>query len=84
MNKWLRDFSSFVEVGDPRYTAFDINDRGNRIYLKYEPSQPTIFPTRETRFYKPKLHLKADVTRPKERLFVPISILSGLIHICKI
>merc|ERR1712027_281283 len=22
-------------VGDPRYTAFDINDRGNRIYLKY-------------------------------------------------
>merc|ERR1712117_11415 len=41
-------------VGDPRYTAFDINDRGNRIYLKYEPSQPTIFPTRETRFYKPK------------------------------
>ena len=37
------------QVGDPRYTAFDINDRGNRIYLKYEPSQPTIFPTHETR-----------------------------------
>ena len=45
-------------MGDPRYTAFDINDRGNRIYLKYEPSQPTLFPTEETRFYKPKLHLK--------------------------
>ena len=58
INQWLPDFSLFVEVGDPRYTAFDINDRGNRIYLKYEPSQPTIFPTRETRFYKPKLHLK--------------------------
>ena len=38
-----------LQVGDPRYTAFDINDRGNRIYLKYEPSQPTIFPTQETR-----------------------------------
>ena len=56
-----------IQVGDPRYTAFDINDRGNRIYLKYEPSQPTIFPTQETRFYKPKLHLKDLEGKKKDR-----------------
>ena len=53
-------------MGDPRYTAFDINDRGNRIYLKYVPSQPTIFPTQETRFYKPKLHLQ-DLEGDKDK-----------------
>ena len=48
----------FVQVGAPQYTAFDINDRGNRVYIKYEPNQPTIFPVNETRFYKPKMHLQ--------------------------
>ena len=32
-----------------------INDKGNKIWFKYEHT-PSLFPVKETRFYKPKLH----------------------------
>ncbi len=31
-------------------TAFDINERGNRVYFKFEPYAPTFFPVDETRY----------------------------------
>ncbi len=39
----------FFQAGGPSMTAFDINDRGNRVYLKFEPHAPTFFPVNETR-----------------------------------
>ena len=32
-----------------------INDKGNKVWFKYEHT-PSLFPVKETRFYKPKLH----------------------------
>jgi hypothetical protein len=40
-----------------------INDQGNKIWFKYEHT-PSLFPTKETRFYKPKLH-KTDFLKEK-------------------
>merc|ERR1712183_292948 len=51
------------EVGDPSKTAWMINDQGNNIWFKYEHT-PSLFPTKETRFYKPKLH-KTDFLKEK-------------------
>merc|ERR1712184_62874 len=45
------------QIGDPAKTAWEINDRGNKVWFTYEHS-PSIFPVKETRFYKPKLHTK--------------------------
>ena len=46
------DAAFISQVGSPTTTAYMINDRGNRIYLKYEPHQPTIFPVTETRLIR--------------------------------
>ena len=43
------------QVGDPSKTAWMINDKGNKVWFKYEHT-PSLFPVKETRFYKPKLH----------------------------
>ncbi len=51
---------SCPQSGSPEVTAFDINDRGNRVYLKFDPSVPTRFPVKETRFYKPKIELERN------------------------
>merc|ERR1712001_41942 len=40
------------EVGDPAKTAWMINDKGNKVWFKYEHT-PSLFPVKETRFYKP-------------------------------
>jgi len=41
----------------PLHTAWYINDKGDKIWLKFDASIPcTMFPTQESRFYKPKLH----------------------------
>ncbi|TRY74084.1 hypothetical protein TCAL_01580 [Tigriopus californicus] len=44
------------QVGTPNHTGWTINERGNRVWMKFEPFTPTLFPVKETRFYKPKLH----------------------------
>jgi len=45
------------ESGDALHTAWYINDKGDKIWLKFDASRPcTSFATTETRFYKPKLH----------------------------
>merc|ERR1711915_191337 len=42
---------------EPLHTAWYINERGDKIWLKFDTSIPcTKFATTETRFYKPKLH----------------------------
>merc|ERR1712215_185347 len=42
---------------DALHTAWYINDRGDKIWLKFDSSIPcTKFSTTETRFYKPSLH----------------------------
>eukprot|EP00093_Oithona_nana_P012354 12354.XXX_14171_13438_1 [CDS] Oithona nana genome sequencing. len=46
------------QVGDPSKTAWMINDKGNKVWFRFEHT-PSLFPVTETRFYKPKLH-KAD------------------------
>ena len=46
------------QVGDPYRTAWEINEKGNRVWFRFEHT-PSIFPVKETRFYKPKLH-RAD------------------------
>merc|ERR1711973_435948 len=45
-------------TGDSRFhTTWSINDKGDRIWLAFDPSRPcTMFSTTETRFLKPKLH----------------------------
>merc|ERR1711955_131142 len=45
-------------TGDTRFhTTWSINDKGDRIWLAFDPSRPcTMFGTTETRFLKPKLH----------------------------
>eukprot|EP00091_Calanus_sinicus_P007232 TRINITY_DN1817_c0_g1_i1.p1 TRINITY_DN1817_c0_g1~~TRINITY_DN1817_c0_g1_i1.p1 ORF type:complete len:108 (+),score=32.07 TRINITY_DN1817_c0_g1_i1:87-410(+) len=41
----------------PLHTAWYITDRGDKVWLRFDPSRPCYkFPTTETRFYKPKLH----------------------------
>merc|ERR1712024_423665 len=41
----------------PLHTAWYINEKGDKIWLKFDSSIPcNMFPTYETRFYKPKLH----------------------------
>merc|ERR1712241_69771 len=52
------------EVGDPSKTAWMINDKGNKVWFKYEHT-PSLFPVKETRFYKPKLH-KTDFLNPQK------------------
>ena len=52
------------QIGDPAKTAWEINDRGNKVWFTYEHS-PSIFPVKETRFYKPKLHTK-NFMNPEE------------------
>ena len=49
---------SILKVGDPSKTAWMINDKGNKVWFRFEHT-PSLFPVTETRFYKPKLH-KAD------------------------
>merc|ERR1712133_235060 len=46
------------QTGDnPLHTAWYINDKGDKIWLKFDSSIPcNMFPTFESRFYKPKLH----------------------------
>merc|ERR1712184_205027 len=45
------------ESGEQHHTAWYINDKGIKVWLKFDPSRPcTKFSTTETRFYKPKLH----------------------------
>merc|ERR1712058_3941 len=42
---------------NPLHTAWYINEKGDRVWLKFDNSIPcTQFSTTETRFYKPKLH----------------------------
>ena len=49
---------SILKVGDPSKTAWMINDKGNKVWFRFEHT-PSLFPVTETRFYKPKLH-KSD------------------------
>lgn len=53
-------------MGDPAKTAWMINDKGNKVWFRFEHT-PSLFPVKETRFYKPKLH-KMDFLgkEPKE------------------
>jgi len=45
------------QTGSDLHTACYINDKGDKVWLKFNPGMPcTQFPTTETRFYKPKLH----------------------------
>jgi len=45
------------ESGDPLHTTWYINEKGDKVWIKFDPSRPcTAFSTNETRFYKPKLH----------------------------
>merc|ERR1712189_142746 len=46
------------QTGDsPLHTAWYINDKGDKIWLKFDSSSPcNLFPIFESRFYKPKLH----------------------------
>nr|ALS04491.1 hypothetical protein [Acartia pacifica] len=45
------------ETGSSLHTTWYINDKGDKIWLRFDPSRPcTEFRTTETRFYKPKLH----------------------------
>eukprot|EP00088_Acartia_fossae_P048902 TRINITY_DN5350_c0_g1_i1.p1 TRINITY_DN5350_c0_g1~~TRINITY_DN5350_c0_g1_i1.p1 ORF type:complete len:116 (-),score=27.25 TRINITY_DN5350_c0_g1_i1:64-411(-) len=45
------------ETGSTLHTTWYINDKGDKIWLRFDPSRPcTQFCTTETRFYKPKLH----------------------------
>jgi hypothetical protein len=46
-----------LQVGAPEKTAWTINDRGNKVWFTYEET-PSLFPVKETRFYKPNLHRK--------------------------
>eukprot|EP00091_Calanus_sinicus_P023820 TRINITY_DN8254_c0_g1_i4.p1 TRINITY_DN8254_c0_g1~~TRINITY_DN8254_c0_g1_i4.p1 ORF type:complete len:116 (-),score=22.96 TRINITY_DN8254_c0_g1_i4:73-420(-) len=42
---------------DPLHTAWYINEKGDKVWLKFDSSIPcTRFATTETRFYKPRLH----------------------------
>merc|ERR1712058_67936 len=44
-------------IDNPLHTAWYINDKGDKIWLKFDSSIPcNMFPTFESRFYKPKLH----------------------------
>merc|ERR1711976_49136 len=45
------------QVGDPTTTAWMINEKGNKVWFTYEHTT-SIFPVKETRFYKPQLHKK--------------------------
>eukprot|EP00092_Neocalanus_flemingeri_P016778 GFUD01018147.1.p1 GENE.GFUD01018147.1~~GFUD01018147.1.p1 ORF type:complete len:120 (+),score=26.83 GFUD01018147.1:51-410(+) len=41
----------------PLHTAWYINDKGDKVWLKFDASIPcSKFATNETRFYKPRLH----------------------------
>ncbi|XP_023329526.1 uncharacterized protein LOC111702166 [Eurytemora carolleeae] len=44
------------ETGDALHTAWYINEKGDKVWLRFDPSRPCTFSTTETRFYKPKLH----------------------------
>eukprot|EP00088_Acartia_fossae_P028691 TRINITY_DN2950_c0_g1_i1.p1 TRINITY_DN2950_c0_g1~~TRINITY_DN2950_c0_g1_i1.p1 ORF type:complete len:112 (-),score=22.71 TRINITY_DN2950_c0_g1_i1:155-490(-) len=45
------------ETGSSLHTTWYINDKGDKVWLRFDPSRPcTQFSTTETRFYKPKLH----------------------------
>merc|ERR1712066_172954 len=47
----------FQTGASPLHTAWYINEKGDKIWLKFDSSIPcNMFPTYETRFYKPKLH----------------------------
>merc|ERR1711944_385613 len=52
------------QIGDPSKTAWMINEKGNKVWFTYEHT-PSIFPVKETRFYKPRLH-KKDFMHPDE------------------
>merc|ERR1712098_403660 len=41
----------------PLHTAWYITDKGDKVWLRFDPSRPCyMFSTTETRFYKPRLH----------------------------
>lgn len=46
------------QTGDSAlHTSWYINDKGDKVWLKFDANIPcNMFPTHETRFYKPKLH----------------------------
>merc|ERR1739844_396666 len=51
------DWLTTNQIGDPSKTAWMINEKGNKVWFTYEHT-PSIFPVKETRFYKPRLHKK--------------------------
>ena len=53
------------QVGKPEQTAWMINDKGNKVWFKFEHT-PTLFPVKETRFYKPKLHRRDFLGKNKD------------------
>ena len=58
------NFHSLHQVGAPEKTAWTINDRGNKVWFTYEET-PSLFPVKETRFYKPSLHKKDFLGKKK-------------------
>merc|ERR1712110_153041 len=58
------DWLTTNQIGDPSKTAWMINEKGNKVWFTYEHT-PSIFPVKETRFYKPRLH-KKDFMHPDE------------------
>jgi len=62
------------QTGDDLHTAWYINDKGDKVWLKFDASRPcTEFQTTETRFYKPKLHtILPDPYADKKGYFPPL------------
>ena len=58
MNFVSKPYNFYFQVGDPSKTAWMINEKGNKVWFRFEHT-PSLFPVKETRFYKPKLH-KSD------------------------
>ncbi|CAB4068642.1 unnamed protein product [Lepeophtheirus salmonis] len=65
-NSGTRRWISRNEVGPPEITAYMINDKGNKVWIKFESFEKTIFPVNESRFYKPRLH-KIDFLNKKKK-----------------
>jgi len=57
------------ETGNALHTTWFINDKGDKVWLKFDASRPCVqFQTNETRFYKPKLHtIRSDPYTKKPR-----------------
>jgi len=50
-------FTAAHQIGaDELHTATYINEKGDKMFVKFDASRPCKFNTNETRFYKPKLH----------------------------